>query len=393
MKRIIRLTIVLISVLGASACARRPQSAACTDGLGCVVVGPGEPIRVGTLLTMTTPDSPYGIDALRGVEMSVESRGSVLGHRIELIKEDDLCSEDGGRAGASKLAADPSIVGVIGTTCSSATVVASRILSKAGNVLISPSSTAPSLTDPATHDAGFLRTIYNDKAQGQVVAEFAFSILGTQTMVTIHDGTAYAQELQQAACETLTQLGGTCILQLQIQSGADVLATLQQAALQKPDVLFFPVYAVDGAAIANQAALAGLAGTILMSSDGLLGEDFVAQTRPASEGMYLSGPSGKQESQAFLERFRSLYRGDPVASYHLQGYDAATMLLNGIEKVAHNDGSSLVIGRSALRQALFETRGLEGLSGPLNCADTGDCAEPNITIFQIADGEFRAVFP
>ena len=50
---------------------------------------------------------------------------------------------------------------------------------------------------------GFLRTIYNDKAQGQVLAEFAFNVLGAQTMVTIHDGTAYAQQLQQAACDTL----------------------------------------------------------------------------------------------------------------------------------------------------------------------------------------------
>jgi branched-chain amino acid transport system substrate-binding protein len=348
---------------------------------------------MGTLLTLTTADSPYGIDALRGAEIAVAQKGSILGHNVEIIKEDDLCSEDGGRAGATRLAADPKLVGVIGTSCSSATVAASRILSGAGSVLISPSSTAPSLTDPATHDAGFLRTIYNDRAQGQIVAEFAFNVLGVATMVTVHDGTPYAQELQQTACDTLTRLGGQCIHQIEIAAGQDVLPVLQQAALDVPGVLFFPLYAVDGAAITNNAILAGLENTVLMSSDGLLSADFIAQTLPASEGMYLSGPASTEESQEFLEEYQTRYGEAPIASYHLQGYDAAMMLLDAVEKVAVRSGGSLFVGRQALREALFATRGMEGLSGPLNCIETGDCAQPNIAIFQISSGEFREIYP
>ena len=385
--------LLLICTIALSACGAPAASYACTDRLGCIAVGPGEAIRIGTLLTLTTPDSPYGIDALRGVEIAVSDKGSIHGHAIQLAQEDDLCSEDGGRTGATRLAADPKIVGVIGTTCSSATVAASRILSGVGSVLISPSSTAPSLTDPASHDAGFLRTIYNDRAQGQVVAEFAFNVLGAQTMITIHDGTPYAQELQQAACETLTQLGGQCLLQLEIQSGQDVLPILQESALEAPDVLFYPVYAVDGAAITNNAVLAGLENTALMSSDGLLGADFIAQTLPASEGMYLSGPASTEESQDFLDQYQVRYGEAPIASYHLQGHDAAMMLLNAIEQVAERSGGTLYVGRQALREALFATRGMQGLSGPLNCIETGDCAEPNIDIFQIANGEFRAIYP
>jgi branched-chain amino acid transport system substrate-binding protein len=368
-------------------------SYACTDRLGCVEIAAGESIRIGTLLTLTTPDSPYGIDALRGVEIAVAQKGPILGHNVEVIKEDDLCSEDGGRAGATRLAEDPKLVGVIGTTCSSATVAASRILAGVGSVLISPSSTAPSLTDPATHDAGFLRTIYNDRAQGQIVAEFAFNVLGVATMVTIHDGTPYAQELQQTACDTLSRLGGQCIRQIEIASGQDVLPVLQQAALDAPGVLFFPVYAVDGAAITNNAVLAGLENTVLMSSDGLLGADFIAQTQPASEGMYLSGPASAAESQEFLQEYQTRYGEPPIASYHLQGYDAAMMLLDAVEKVAARSGGSLFVGRQALREAVFATRGMEGLSGPLNCIETGDCAQPNIAIFQVSSAEFREIYP
>ena len=130
-----------------------------------------------------------------------------------------------------------------------------------------------------------------------------------------------------------------------------------------------------------------------MSSDGLLSSDFISQTEPASEGMYLSGPANAQEAQAFLDEYQQRYGEAPIASYHLQGYDAAMMLLNAVEKVAQSNGGNLYIGRQALRDALFATRGMQGLSGPLNCVETGDCAEPNISIFQVADGEFRAIYP
>lgn len=389
-------SLIAVTALGGvalTACGGVAAGYSCTDRLGCIAVAAGDPLKIGALLTLTTPDSPYGIDAMRGVEIAISHKGQVLGHQIDLIKEDDLCSAEGGAEGATRLAGDPSIAGVIGTTCSSATVMASRILSGVGSVLISPSSTAPSLTNPSTHEAGFLRTIYNDKAQGQAVAEFAYNVLGTQRMVTIHDGTPYAQELQQTACDTLKQLGGECIHQIQITSGQDVTAVLQTAALDNPEVLFFPVYAVDGAAITNGAGLAGLDKAVLMSSDGLLSADFIQQTQPASEGMYLSGPANAQESQAFVDEYTQRYGEAPIASYHLQGYDAATMLLDGIQTVAKESGGTLYIPRQALRDALFATRGMQGLSGPLNCSDTGDCAQPNIEIYQVVNGEFKPVYP
>jgi branched-chain amino acid transport system substrate-binding protein len=392
-RSVLAIAFLLLAAIILQACGSPAGSFACTDRLGCVEVSAGEAIRVGALLTLTTADSPYGIDALRGVEIALADRGAILGHSVELVQADDLCSEEGGRAGATKLAADPKIVGVIGTSCSGATVPASRILSGVGSVLISPSSTAPSLTDPASHDAGFLRTIYNDKAQGQVLAEFAFNVLGAQTMATIHDGTAYALQLQQAACDTLAQLGGQCISQVEIESGSDLIPVLQQIALDAPAVLFYPVYAVDGSSITNNAILAGLEDVILMSSDGLLSPDFISQTQPASEGMYLSGPSSTQEAQEFLDAYQQRYGEAPIASYHLQGYDAAIMLLNAVENVAQRSGGNLYIGRQALREALFATRGMQGLSGQLNCVETGDCAQPNISIFQVASGDFRAIYP
>ena len=388
------LTIWIITSLLLASCVRKPY--VCTDPMGCVAVGNAASIKIASLLTMSGPDSVYGIDAVRGVEMAIADKKLVFGHPIELVKVDDLCTEEGGQKGAQELAANLNIAGVIGTTCSSATVPAADILTKANMVLISPSSTAPSLTDPSTHQAGFLRSIYNDQAQGKAVAEFAFNVLATRRMVTVHDGTAYPKQLQQTACDSFEQLGGACILQLDLSTGQDVASALTAIASQHPDVIYFPLYTDDGVNLMKAIPEAGLSDPALISSDGLLSTDFLEKAGANTEGMYLSGPAEVKESANFTKTYKARYGQDPIASYHLQAYDAAMMLFSAIEKVAKPASSgdnSISIPRQALRQALYDTHDVQGLSGPLNCSPTGDCAQPNIEIFQVVNHNFKAIYP
>jgi len=386
----LRLTVfVAFSLL--AACTGKPYT--CTDALDCVVVPPQDPIQIAALLTLNGPDAPYGIDALRGVQLAVEDKGSLFGHVLSVVEQDDQCSEQGGIDGANALKDNPQIVGVIGTACSSASLPAAQILTEAGKVLISPASTAPSLTDPSTHQAGFLRSIYNDKAQGQAVADFIRTVLGMRTMVTIHDGTAYPEQLQQAACENFQRLGGKCVAQIEITTGQDLSEILERIVALDPEALYFPLYQVDGVAITNGIAAAGLTNAALVSSDGLISSDFIAQTSRSSQGMYFTGPALVPASETFVERYRLRFGEEPIASYHLQGYDAATMLLTAIESVGKLSGETVYIPRQALRDALYGLRGLPGLSGTLTCSPTGDCATPNIQIFQIRGTEFVPIYP
>ena len=387
---------ILLTLMGLlmAGCLEKPY--VCADPLGCVEVGNAESIKLGILLTLSGPNGTLGNDALQGVEIAVADRKQVFGHPVDLVKEDDQCSQAGGQLGATQLAANPQVVGVIGATCSSASEPAAKILSSAGMVMISPSSTAPSLTDPTTHQAGFLRTIYNDKVQGQSVAQFVFNVLGAHTMVTIHDGTPYPKQLQEAACQSFEQLGGQCIQQIQISSGQDLTSVLQSIANSKPDVIYYPLYPVDGANITKEAAFAGLSNVVLISSDGLLTTDFIKQTEPASEGMYLSGPATVREPLDFLAEFKTQFGHVPAAAYHLQAYDAAMMLFSAIEKVAipvSSNSNSISIPRQAFRQALYATQNMQGLSGMISCSPTGDCAQPNIEIYQIVNSNFKPIYP
>ncbi|MBI2757168.1 MAG: branched-chain amino acid ABC transporter substrate-binding protein [Chloroflexi bacterium] len=384
---LLALASILISACGAVTAFK------CTDPLGCVTLGSGESLKIATMLTMSGPNKVYGVDALRGVQIAMDDAGNVLGRRVELIQEDEQCSEQGGKEAATRLAANPNIIGVIGATCSSAALSSAKILSDAGFLVISPSSTAPSLTDPLLRQPGFFRSIYNDKAQGRAVAEFAFNVLGLRRMVTLHDGTAYPKQLQQAACDSFQSLGGECVEQIDLSNGQDVLTALKFAALSKPDVLYYPVYTKEGAAITRAISEAGLSNAALISSDGLLSTDFIQQAQPYSEGMYLSGPNTVQEPQTFIDKYQAKYGEKPNAPYHLQAYDAANMLFYAMQQSAVVVGDKLYIQRQKLRDALYNMQGIQGLSGKITCSTYGDCAAPDIEIFQVVRNQFKPIFP
>ena len=214
----------LLMVFGMAGCASDEsgspaQSDVCQqDEFGCLTVASGEPIKVATLLSITGENRSLGIDSQRGVVLAVDNLdgkldgkpGQLLGHNVELVNGDETCSKEGGQSGATKLAADPKILSVIGTSCSSSALgVSDTIFSKKGMLLISPSNTGPSLTAEGQHQPFYLRTAHNDKLQGAAVANFAFNEAGWQTASTIHDGSPYADGLQQVFADTFSGLGGT----------------------------------------------------------------------------------------------------------------------------------------------------------------------------------------
>lgn len=389
MKRVTLL--VLATSLLLTACMKKFE---CNDPAACVTVGSGEPIVVAVELTLSGPDAPYGIDALRGVELAIADRGGKLfNHPIELVQADDQCSAAGGEAAARQLAQDHRVLGVIGATCTAASEKAAQVLTEAGMVLISPSSTAASLTAPETHQAGFLRTIQNDKSQAGMVAEFAYRALGVRTMATIVDGNSYSTGLAAEACAVFGALGGKCVAGYQIESGDSPAGALDRIRLFDPEALYYPLYTVDGAAVTRQAVEKGLGRAALLSSEGLMTKDFLSQAGQYAEGMYVSGPAVFEVDPSFVQKYEARYGEKPIASYSAQAYDAAMMLFSAIEKIVKTTGRDIYIQRQNLRAALYATRNFQGVSGVLTCSPLGDCAIPNVVIYQVRGQEFQAVYP
>ncbi|MCB0198358.1 MAG: branched-chain amino acid ABC transporter substrate-binding protein, partial [Anaerolineae bacterium] len=183
------------------------------------------------------------VDSQTGVEVAIQQRGEVAGHPVELIPEDDGCSAEGGQTAATKIASDDSVVAVVGHSCSSSCTPAAPIYNDAGLTMISPSCTAPALTGADSHVPSFLRTAHNDNVQGRVMAEYVFNELGLTTAATIHDGSPYAEQLQQVFADTFAELGGTITAQEAVNVGdTDMRPVLTSIATASPEFLYYPIF-------------------------------------------------------------------------------------------------------------------------------------------------------
>jgi branched-chain amino acid transport system substrate-binding protein len=395
MKKLVAIGLMLV-ILVTSACNGGGTGfGECDDEIGCLDIAAGDPIRIAYALVISGANETLGIDSRRGIEIAVAHQGELLGHPVELTGEDSLCSAEGGQTAATKLASDTSLVGVIGTNCSSAGTAASPIISDAGMVLISPSNTAPSLTNPdLSWKPGYLRSCHNDTVQGAAMAIYVYEELGVRTAATVHDGSPYADQLQQVFADTFSDLGGTITYQGAVNEGdTDMRPILTTIAVDEPEFIYYPIFIDEGAFITVQAGeVAGLENTILAGADGMMSPDFIEAAGEAAEEMYISGPDlafDNELAQRFFADHLEMYGEDPISAFHAHAYDAANMLFAAIEDVAEvADDGALRIGRQALRDALYGTDNFEGITGTLSCDEYGDCADPRIAVNQITDGEY-----
>ncbi|HJX40102.1 MAG TPA: branched-chain amino acid ABC transporter substrate-binding protein, partial [Anaerolineales bacterium] len=291
---------------------------------------------------------------------------------------------------------DPTILGVIGTTCSSAMVAAMPTLSQAGLTVISPSNTASPLTmEGGSWRPGYFRTAHNDLVQAKMVAEYARTILGLSRAATIQDGSVYGSELAAEFARGFRELGGTITFEGRIDPGdTDLSAVLDKTAAALPELLYFPLFEPQGSLLVQQAKdNFGLIGTFLMGADALFLDAFPESAGTDAVGMFLSGPyvAGPAYDE-FLARWEAKFGGRPPGGFHAFAYDAANILLSAIERAAgQGPDGTLYIGRQALRDAVQATSGFQGLTGLLDCGDK-DFGKAGLSHGDCATGQALAVY-
>lgn len=391
------LSLLVTASLILAACGPSAPTFECTDSLGCVDVGPGEPIHLAYAMVISGPDETLGIDSRNGLEVAIALKGQVLGHDVSLTGEDDGCSAEGGQAAGTKLAADPTIVAVFGTSCSSAARVAIPLLSQAGFVIISSSNTAPDLTEagnPNNHP-GYLRTAHNDEVQGAAAARFAFEKMGVTKAATIHDGSIYAEKLQAVFADTFKELGGEITAQEAVDPNAtDFKSALTSIAAGGPEFIYYPIFVKAGSLITRQTKeVPGLETVYLMGADGMFSRDVVEGAGEAVEGLFVSSPDlaafSADYQSVFLPKYQELFGTQPISIFHAHAYDAMNIVIAAIEKVAVQDEDGTIhIPRQALRDAVYGTSNFAGLTGNLSCTPTGDCADPKIAVYEYHTGEY-----
>lgn len=392
------LSVAVALAAGISAAMAAQTLGPVTDEIGVVKIPKGAPIQIGGYWTLSGADVNLGLDQKRAVEIAFDDANNmVAGHAIKLLAEDSQCNAEGGQTAATKIASNQNIVAVVGPDCSSSATPGAPILWQAGMVDIGTSTTAPALTAPDRKPGyfGYLRTIYNDLAQGKADAEYFYTKLECRTMATVHDGSPYAEQLVRVAADNFTRLGGKITsAEAVTPTDVDMRPMLTRVATDKPCVLYFPIFVAAAAQIARQVPeITGLENTQIFGGSALMAPGFIEAAGDAVVGFRFTNPDTSPEAfgkkyPEFVEKYKTKYGEAPIQSFHANAYDAGMILLMAIEKVAKDDADgNTYIGRKALRDALFATKGVEGLAGEITCNEHGDCSNAQFAVYEFTNAD------
>ena len=369
-----------------------------TDPLGVVRIAKGAPIEIGGYWTLSGPDIDLGLDQRRGAEIAMDDHGNmVAGHPIRFHAEDSRCNAEGGQTAATKLASNRDIVIVVGPDCSSAGSVGGPILWKAGIPSVATSTSAPSLTAPDRPEElrGYMRTIYNDLASGAADAEYFWHEMGCETLAAIHDGSPYAEELVHVAGNRFRELGGkVTATEAVAPTDIDMRLLLTRIAATRPCVVYFPIFVAAAAQIVRQfGEIEGLEKAIPIGGSALMSSDFLEAAGGAAVNFVIASPDTSPGALGsrypeLVEKYKKKYGEAPIQAFHQNAYDGMAVALLAIEKVAvRDDDGNTYIGRQALRDALFATRGFKGMSGEITCNEHGDCAAFKFAAYKFVDAD------
>ncbi len=349
----------------------------------------GDTIKLGVAGPHSGDLASYGIPTVHAAELVVKdinAKGGVLGKKVELLVEDDVCKPEVATNTATKLVGEGVNV-VLGHICSGATKAALGIYKEAKIVVMSPSATNPSLTQSGEYP-NFFRTIASDDAQAKLEVEFALNTLKVKKIAVLHDKGDYGKGLAEYAKKFLEAAGpdkAEVVLFEGITPGAvDYSAIVQKIKRKGAEAVIFGGYHPEASKIVTQMRKKKMK-TIFISDDGVKDDTFIKVAKKYAEGVYATGPKDVSKNPLAIkarEEHKKVYGSDPGAFYD-NAYAAALALLNAIQKAGSTDYDAIV---KALRTNLVDTP-----LGKIKFDKRGDAIGVGFAMYQVKDGKYVEV--
>ncbi|SEM42980.1 branched-chain amino acid transport system substrate-binding protein [Syntrophus gentianae] len=347
----------------------------------------GNTIRIGVAGAHSGDLASYGLPTVKAAELVVKdinAKGGILGKKVELIVEDDVCKPEMAANTAAKLVS-AKVDAVIGHICSGATKAAIGIYKDAGIVAISPSATNPELTQSGQYP-NFFRTIAPDDAQAKMEVDFAINRLNARRIAILHDKGDYGKGLAEYAKKFVETSGTAQVVLFEgVTPGAvDYSAVVQKIKGANADAVIYGGYHPEASSIVMQMRKKGMK-TPFLSDDGVKDITFIKVAGSFAEGVYATGPrdtSANPLTIAATEAHKKAYGSDPGA-FFLNAYAATQALLHAIEKAGSPDYEKV---KAALRSQEVETP-----LGKIHFDEKGEAVGVGFAMYQVKNGVFSEV--
>ncbi|WAM35800.1 ABC transporter substrate-binding protein [Caldicellulosiruptor acetigenus] len=347
-------------------------------------------IRLGVNLELSGAVAQFGQRNLEGLRMAIDeinSKGGVLGKKIELVVYDNKSDKTEALNIATRLATKENVLAMLSPVTSGATKSASIAATRYKVPLVSATATDDSVTiDERTGKtkAYVFRICFNDSFQGSVMANFALKTLKLKTAAIIYDASSdYSKGLYKNFKETFTKGGGKVVAEEAFVKGEqDFNGILTKIRDKKPQALFAPVYYDEAGLIIKQARELGMWIPIL-GSDGFDDPKVVEKAGSKyATNVFFSTHYSSQDTdkrvQEFKKKYQAKYKIEPNALSAL-GYDLGYFIADAIKR------ANSTTDREKLRRALENTKNFVGVTGIISI-DAKHNAKKSAVIIEIKNG-------
>ncbi|MBJ7595700.1 MAG: branched-chain amino acid ABC transporter substrate-binding protein [Candidatus Dormibacteraeota bacterium] len=421
-------------LIALSACGTSTNNTNSSSAGGAGIAGCKGTVSVATDLPLTGGDATDGPFPAHGAELAVfqANQNKVLGGcTLKYISKDDSSVAKNGHDPAqgaqniTALAADSSVVGVVGPFNSSVALAEIPKATAAHLALISPSNTNPCLTavvpvcsdptikiDTASLYQGphtYFRVIASDVSQGTILGYVAAKSLNATKAYVIDDQEAYGRGLALLFEKSFMAQGGTVVASTSLPGATTTFATQMSDAQSKgAQVLFFGGTTGNGCGLVRRdMAAAGL--TIpLLGGDGCQDTKFITDANSGSKATAAEGAeatsapdvtklsSSTQFYSDYASHFSSLTppnndaKKEPYSAY---GYDAMNILIQAIKAAINANSGQLPSDAQTFRDAVVQqlhSTAYDGALGHTTFDSNGDTTNTGFTLYKVSGGAWTA---
>jgi branched-chain amino acid transport system substrate-binding protein len=328
----------------------------------------GATMKIGMCAPISGPAAETGVHAMNGAKLAVaqvNKAGGVMGKQVELIIEDDQTTNPGVVLAFSKLAAQPDIVGFVGSIRSTQVHAMAPDVLKLGKPVMM-GGTDPNLTHMG--NPWLFRCRPNDNYSARVIAEFGTHTLGKKKWAVVHSTDAFGTAGGKAFSGALEKLGGQSALDQgyanQSQDFTPVVLAIKQSGA---DILgSYFTFENDLGVFARQLRQLGV-NIPWVGSAAIVDPTAVKLAGPALYGTYGVADYAQDSTdatKAFAKAYYDMYKvvADSQGSWT---FDAVNILSNAIKTANSTEPDKI-------RQAILATKKFAGAEGEYNFDENGD---------------------
>ncbi|PSS43292.1 branched-chain amino acid ABC transporter substrate-binding protein [Arthrobacter woluwensis] len=326
----------------------------------------------------TGPNAQLGINIFNGIQLAVNQHNAANPDCQVKFKKFDTEGDPNKATGpVTQIVSESDIIGVVGLPFSGESKATGNIFEQKGLVHITPSATNPNLTKNGW--TTFFRALGNDAVQGPAAAKFLTDKLMAKKVYVVQDDSDYGIGL---GTQTSQALGSAMVGSDKVVTGQkDFSAVISKIMNSKADTVYYAGYYAEAAPFDQQLVAKGFTGSFV-GPDGVKDDQFIKQAGDASSNSFFTCPCIPGELiPTFESEYKKLANAEP-GTYSIEGYDAATVLLSGIDHGKQTRADLL---------AWVKAYDADGLSKHYKWDGTGELATPDVYGYKVENGKIAPI--